>query len=132
LCFLLQVAVDVILILELGMDFTVIRQENVTGDFSDGDVFNYTSIVATDSGGEIQVPRVIQLNLFGFNALQEPLLNNYAIAFTNNCNAYPALYEGGSAGWTRFVSFFGCWPKRYPHWSNHFALFRVPFHPDSI
>ena len=97
-------AVDYVDILELGQDFTVVVQENVTGGFLDGESFSYTSIIARDSGGDAEIPRVLQLNIFGINALDQPIVNFFAIAFSNNCLTFPVLQEGNSAGWTRFVS----------------------------
>ena len=100
-----QVAVDYVDILELGQDFTVVVQENVTGGFLDGESFSYTSVIARDNGGDPEIPRVLQLNIFGVNALDQPIVNFFAIAYSNNCQTFPVLQEGNSAGWTRFVSF---------------------------
>ena len=96
-------AVDYVDILELGQDFTVVVQENVTGGFLNGESFSYTSVIARDNGGEVEIPRVLQLNIFGINALDQPIVNFFAIAYSNNCLTFPVLEEGNSAGWTRFV-----------------------------
>jgi hypothetical protein len=100
-----QVEVSLVAVLELGQDFTVLAQQNVTGVFGDGDSFMYNSIVADQvAGADVEIPRVIQLNIFGMNAENQPIVNFFAIAFSNDCTVYPVLDEGNTAGWTRFVS----------------------------
>jgi hypothetical protein len=103
---LIPVAVQSIDILELGQDLRVLVQENIEGNFGDGDTFSYTSIAALPENiaTAVDIPRALQLNLVGVNANDEPIINVYIITFTNNCGTYPVLQEGQSAGWTRFVS----------------------------
>lgn len=97
------VAVEYIDVLELGQQFEVLSQKNITGVFEDGDSFDYTSITGAESyDGEI--PRVVQLNIFGLNGFGERVVNFYAISFSNLCDAYPTLEEGGSSGWTKFAA----------------------------
>jgi hypothetical protein len=107
--------VDFVDVLELGNEFEVIVQNNFTSNFIDGDSFNYTSIVASQA--EVvdadKIPRVIQLNLYGLNAQNQKIVNFFAIAFTNNCFAYPVLMPGNSAGWTQFVSCNMCLSDAY-------------------
>lgn len=103
---LIPVSVSSIDILELNQGLQVMMQENIAGDFADGDTFQYTSYAALP--GEIvnpeDLPRAIQINIIGVNANDEPIINVYLITFTNSCGSYPVLFEGQSAGWTRFVS----------------------------
>jgi hypothetical protein len=103
---LIPVAVQSIDILELNRNLQIMSQENIAGNFGDGDTFQYTSYAALP--GEIvdpnDLPRAIQINIIGVNQFEEPIINVYLITFSNNCGAYPVLYEGQSAGWTRFVS----------------------------
>jgi hypothetical protein len=103
---LIPVAVQSIDILELNQNLDIIVQENIAGNFGDGDTFRYSSIAALP--GEIvdpvDLPRAIQLNLIGVNQFDEPIINVYLITFTNDCQSYPVLFEGQYAGWTRFVS----------------------------
>jgi hypothetical protein len=103
---LIPVSVQSIDILELNQNLQVMMQENIAGEFSDGDSFQYTSYAALP--GEIvnpeDLPRAIQVNIIGTNANGEPIINVYLITFTNSCGSYPVLFEGQSAGWTRFVS----------------------------
>ena len=103
---LIPVAVQTIDILELGQDLRVLVQENIAGNFGDGDSFRYTSIAAipNEINSNVDIPRAIQLNIVGVNRLDEPIINVYIITYTNNCNAYPVLLEGQSAGWTVMVS----------------------------
>ena len=103
---LIPVAVQTIDILELGQDLRVLVQENIAGNFGDGDSFQYTSIAALpdEINDPVDIPRAIQLNIVGLNRLDEPIINVYIITFTNNCGAYPVLREGQSAGWTLMVS----------------------------
>jgi hypothetical protein len=103
---LVPVAVQSIDILELGQDLSVLVQENIEGNFGDGDSFRYTSVAANPDaiGGYLDIPRAIQINAVGVNVQDEPIINVYIITFTNDCGAYPVLFEGQYAGWTRFVS----------------------------
>eukprot|EP00536_Pseudo-nitzschia_multiseries_P012672 jgi/Psemu1/209400/e_gw1.498.7.1 len=105
---LVPVSVSSIDILELNQNLQVMVQENIEPkeSFSDGDTFSYVSYAAIP--GQIvnpeDLPRAIQLNIVGVNKLGEEIINVYLITFTNACGAYPVLYEGQFAGWTRFVS----------------------------
>lgn len=103
---LIPIAVQSIGILELGQDVRVLNQENIEGNFGDGDTFQYTSVAANPVNivDSADIPRALQLNLIGLNANDEPIINVYIITFTNNCGTYPVLFEGQSAGWTVFVS----------------------------
>jgi hypothetical protein len=104
-CLSYQVEVSLVSVLELGQDFRVLAQENVTKVFRDGDSFMYKSIVADQvAGADVETPRVIQLNFFALNAENQPIVNFFAIAFSNDCSVYPVFEEGDTAGWTRFVS----------------------------
>jgi hypothetical protein len=103
---LVPVEVGYVDVLELGQAFEVLTQVNITGTFVDGDTIPYTSIASSSgSSSDDEIPKVIQLNIFAFNAAGQPIVNFYAIAFSNNCDEYPTLLEGESAGWTQFVSF---------------------------
>ena len=103
---LIPVSVQSIGILEIGQDLRILVQEDLTGNYVDGDSFNYTSISAnpSDIKGPNDIPRAIQINLVGVNKNDEPIINFYVITFTNDCQSYPALTVGESAGWTIFVS----------------------------
>ena len=92
-------------ILELAQDFTVLSQQNVTGDFVDGESFTYTSILSDQVPDDsVEIPKVLQLNIFATNEEGQPIINFFAIAFTNNCDGYPVFEQGNTAGWLRFVS----------------------------
>jgi len=102
---LVPVAVQSIDILELGPGLGVLVQENIAGIFLSGDSFVYTSIAApqADIESPVEIPRAIQVNIVGLNQFNEALINVYIITFTNDCNAFPLLSEGQSAGWTYFT-----------------------------
>jgi hypothetical protein len=105
---LVPVAVQSIDILELDQSLQVIFQEEIEGNFGDGDTFEYTSVAAIP--GQVvdaaDLPRAIQINIIGVNQAEETIINVYIITFTNSCGSYPVLSEGQSAGWTVFVSLF--------------------------
>jgi len=98
---LVPVEIENIEILELGQEFEVLSQQNITGLSVDGDTFDYTSIVANE--GNEDITKVIQLNIFASNAGGEPIVNFFAISFSNVCDEFPALIEGESAGWVHFT-----------------------------
>ena len=102
---LVPVSVQSIDILELGQGLRVLVQENIIGNFSNGDSFVYTSLAAApiETNGPDEVPRAIQINIVGMNILNEALINVYIITFTNDCGAFPLFMEGQSAGWTYFT-----------------------------
>lgn len=106
---LVPVEVSSIDILELNQNLQIMVQENIapTKPYLDGDTFSYVSYAAIP--GEIvnpeDLPRAIQLNIVGVNKNGEEIINVYLITFTNSCGAYPVLFGGQWAGWTRFVSF---------------------------
>jgi hypothetical protein len=103
---LVPVSVQSIDILELGQDLRPLVQENIVGNFADGDSFVYSSIASLPSAitSVVDIPRAIQLNVIGLNRLDEAIITVYIITFTNDCGSYPVLIEGESAGWTVFVS----------------------------
>mmetsp|Transcript_6032 Transcript_6032/g.12420 ORF Transcript_6032/g.12420 Transcript_6032/m.12420 type:complete len:281 (+) Transcript_6032:83-925(+) len=100
---LVPVEVESLGVLELGQEFEVLSQYNITGPFVSGDTFDYTSLIDAD-GYDGEAVRVIQLNIFATNVLGEQIVNFFAISFTNTCDEYPALIEGDSAGWTKFTT----------------------------
>jgi hypothetical protein len=103
---LVSVAVSNIDIFELGQDLSVLVVENIEGNYGDGDSFRFTSVTANPAAivSSLDVPRAIQLNVFGVNGQNESIINLVVISFTNDCDAYPVFEEGQYAGWIRFVS----------------------------
>lgn len=107
---LVPVSVQAVEVLELNQNLQVQVQELIEPKdvFLDGDKLSYVSYAAIP--GDIvkpeDLPRAIQLNINGLNAAGEEIINVYLITFTNSCGAYPVLFEGQWAGWTRFVSSF--------------------------
>ena len=111
-------------VLELGQAFEVLSQQNITGSFMDGDQFDYTSIVEEEDN--LEIPKVIQLNIFAQNAAGEAIVNFFAISYSNVCDEYPSLVEGESAGWTHFVSVVNGWKYDYAYCVCVFAWFLRP------
>ncbi len=113
---LVPVNVYEITAIELGQSFQVIGTTTLYSDteelLGDGENFTFTSIIDTSRTEELEtltsnpenVPRVLQINIFGLNSNGDPILNFFAISYTNNCNAYEAIEVGSTAGWTAVVS----------------------------
>lgn len=102
------VYVEDIDVLELGQNLRVEAQTDIEGILYDGDKFTYTSIVADPDNimDPEQIPRALQINIFGINAQGGRIINVFIVTFTNDCGSYPLFHEGQSAGWIRFVSSF--------------------------
>jgi len=99
------VVVTRVLVLELNQNFEVIAQTPIVGDFMDGEMFRYTSVIAGDTADITpnDVPRGIQLSMAGRNAEEQDLVNFWLILYDNNCGFYPVLVEGQQIGWTGMV-----------------------------
>lgn len=119
---LVPVTVYEITAIELGQNFQVIGNtatlfpdpENPTEEaLSDGDEVTFTSIIDTSRTEELEffdqneknnIPKVLQINIFGKNKDGDQIVNFFAISYSNNCSAYEVIEEGSSAGWTDVVS----------------------------
>jgi hypothetical protein len=102
-CISLQAEVYHVDMIELAQNSTRINQGNVSGSFGEGDSFIFESIVH-GSGEAIDAPKIMQLNIFATNIEGQPIINIFAVSFTNDCGIYPVIDEGNSAGWVYFVS----------------------------
>ncbi|KAL3924155.1 MAG: hypothetical protein SGILL_001218 [Bacillariaceae sp.] len=75
---LIPVAVQSIDVLELNQNLQVMMQENIAGNFGDGETFQYTSYAAIP--GEIvnpeDLPRALQININGVNQFDESIINS--------------------------------------------------------
>jgi hypothetical protein len=100
------VSVEFVAVVELDQEFRILSQSNITngGSYFDGDTITYTSVVHNNDSVQ-EFPKVLQLNTFGLNAAGQPIINFFALSYTNACDVYPVLTEGSSAGWFEFVSF---------------------------
>jgi hypothetical protein len=101
------VSVSNILISELDFDLqTIIKQENFTGTFVNGDQLNYTSFIEEDPAAVnlTTLPHGLIVILTGVNAAGVELQNTYVIEYTNNCSTYPVLDDDNQIGWTIVVS----------------------------
>jgi hypothetical protein len=103
---LVPISIESITVEELRQDNTVAVSQSVQGDFRDGDAFRYISISSDleDIRGAIDLPKILQFNLTGKNIDGDRVSNIVVIVFTNDCEAYPVIQAGHSAGWIRFVS----------------------------
>jgi hypothetical protein len=103
---LLPVAVGQVSIFELDQNLDVIAQTVNTGLFLSGSTFTYTSIIATEPEllDPASLPRGIQLVFIGVNALNQAIVNTFAILYNNDCGVFPLLRVGQQAGWIIFVS----------------------------
>ena len=99
---LVPVSVQSIKIYEFDQYESILKEETIGGDFKDGDTFSFIS----NAGRGVNIPKKIQLFIYGQNKDGEELINIYIITFTNDCGAFPVLSDGQSVGWTRFVSIF--------------------------
>lgn len=101
--------------LEVDSDFNVINQDSAyvrNIDFKDGDMFNYTSIIAQDypeGGGEdtagtSAIPGGMNMVLRGVNAAGDPVRNVFTIAYNNDLCGTPTFEGGEAIGWVIFVS----------------------------
>ena len=105
---LVPVVISRINILELGQNFTVVKQTTIDEEWRNGDTLQYASITATPAEVTTvsDVPKALQINLEGRNAEGDKLINVLIISFSNGCgrSSYPVFEEGNSAGWLQFVS----------------------------
>lgn len=100
------VIVTRILILELNQNFGVIAQTPVVGDYTNGTIFRYTSVIASQDTSTLapeDVPKGIQLSMAGRNKDEQDLVNFWLILYDNDCGFYPVVLEGQRIGWTILV-----------------------------
>jgi len=101
--------------LEVDSDFNVINQDSAyvrNIDFKDGDVFNYTSIIAQDqaeggnedTAGTSAIPGGMNMVLRGVNAAGDPVRNVFTITYNNDLCGTPTFEGGEAIGWVIFVS----------------------------
>ena len=74
------------------------------GNFSDGDIVSFTSVTALGSDNVTQIPKGFLAVATGANIIDEPVVNNFLLKFTNDCDIYPVLNVNDTAGWFVFVS----------------------------
>ena len=63
----------------------------------------------------MDLPKTLQFHLFGNNQNGDELSNMIVIEFTNDCQSYPVIQEGHSAGWVTFVSL----SLKFPYYVRH-------------
>jgi hypothetical protein len=101
---LVPITVSKIQVLELNQDLDVIATTPYEGEYTNGDIISFTSVIATDNiTNADDVPRALQMTLEGRNSLEQDLVNYWIIIFDNSCGIYPVVLEGEQIGWTVFV-----------------------------
>jgi hypothetical protein len=98
------ISVSKVQVLELNQDLDIITTSQYDEEFADGDIFTYTSVIASNNITRPQdVPRALQMTITGRNAEEQDLVNFWIIIFDNSCGIYPVVLEGEQIGWTIFV-----------------------------
>lgn len=100
------VLIDSIQFLEVDVDFNVINQDPtyVKCSFTNGDVFNYTSISAQDPDPS-SYPGGLHMVLRGDNAAGDFIRNVFTISYTNDCGVQ-TFNKNETIGWVIFVRLF--------------------------
>jgi hypothetical protein len=98
------ISVSKVQVLELNQNLDIITTSQYNEEFADGDIFTYTSVIASNNITRPQdVPRALQMTIYGRNAEEQDLVNFWIIIFDNSCGIYPVVLEGEQIGWTIFV-----------------------------
>ncbi len=102
-----------IVVIELGQDFQILNSTTVFS-IEGGDVFtpdmevDFESIISykelSHFDDSTNIPKVLQVNIFGENPSGNQIINFFAISFTNQCDAYEVVDDTSTAGWVDFVS----------------------------
>lgn len=103
----IPVSVSNILISELDQQQQIVRQENNTRTFANGDVVAYESILSLTNPGmfdNVTTPSGLLIMITGVNEGGVVIENTFVILFSNLCNVYPVLEAGDQIGWIIFVS----------------------------
>ena len=100
------ISVSEVQVLELGQDLQVVGNSIFDGQFFDGHEISYTSITIRnpDSVTPNTIPRGFQVFITGISSDEEPLVNQWAITYNNDCGIFPLLEVGDRIGWVEFVS----------------------------
>lgn len=99
------VLVSRIVIIELDEAFQSVKTQEYTDTLVNGSEIVFISSTATsESVTTLNIPRGLQVQIYGVNAADEPLLNNYVVLFNQTCSVYPILTSGKQIGWTVYVS----------------------------
>ena len=93
-----------ITITEFGQDGSIIMEDEMSEQFLNGDVFDYTSIAATGILPNSEVPVTLQITLSGQNEIGVSLFNTVAFRYTNECDEYVSFEPDAAVGWLLIVS----------------------------
>jgi len=121
------ISVSEVQVLELGQTLQVVGSSVFGGTFFDGDEISYTSITVTEPGtiNAATIPRGFQVFITGINSDEDPLVNQWAITYNNDCGIFPLLEIGDLIGWSNFVSKSALECKR-AFWAN--PISNLPSH----
>jgi hypothetical protein len=91
---------------ETDQEGNIVQQNLFADGYVDGDVLEYTSFLLSDATAinAVSLPSALSVFATGQNAAGEPIINTWAIEFTNDCAVHPVLTAGQRIGWTVFVS----------------------------
>ena len=98
------VSVSTVQITEANAGFQVVKivEFQGTGDFTQGDLIEYTSVTAERSDlTQDEIITFLQLNVQGRNVAGDDISNNFIIQVTNDCGVFPVLSIGDRVGWLR-------------------------------
>lgn len=87
-----------IFVYELDTDSNILQKQSMNRSFQNGDIFSYTA-----SADEGAITGTIQLRILAKNILDETIVNQLAIKFSNECGI-PAIEVGDYLGWVIVVS----------------------------
>ena len=102
------VLISNIQVLEFDGSQQVISQQSASGSFFSGSTFNFISVADNPESitSFADIPRGIQMNLNGINAIDEDVVSSWIFLYSNSCSFFPIFEEGQRAGWAIFVSIF--------------------------
>lgn len=102
------VSISKVQVLELDQNLQIMETTEYTDEtgYFDGDEISYTALVEREpeSITADNFPRGFQVTLTGVNAQEEPLVNQWAITYNNECGLFYLLEVGEQIGWSVFVS----------------------------
>jgi len=100
------ISISEVQVLELDQTLQPVANSVYRGPFFDQDEISYTSITVTEPGtiNPETVPRGFQIFITGINSDEEPIVNQLAITYSNDCGIFPLLTVGDIIGWAEFVS----------------------------
>ncbi|GAX16416.1 hypothetical protein FisN_10Hh342 [Fistulifera solaris] len=88
---------------ETDQEGNIVQQNLFADGYVDGEVLNYTSFLLLSNAIDVvSLPSALSVFATGQNAAGEPIINTWAIEFTNDCAVHPVITTGQRIGWTVF------------------------------